>query len=102
MPKASYKTFHNIIDQTKLKAQYTLDAFAGWSWLMNKTFKGMQKRTFLAFSLGVNNILNNTEIVSGGFEQLRFDYAGNNVDKFAPKKFYAYGINYSLNVSLRF
>ena len=94
--------WHSIVDQTKLNAQHTLDAFAGYSWLMNNRFKGLHKRTFLLFNLGVNNILNNTDIVSGGFEQLRFDYAEKNVDKFPPKKFYAYGTNFFASIGLRF
>ena len=91
-----------IIDQTKLDAQYTLDAFAGYSWLMNNRFKSLKKRTFMTFSVGVNNILNNKSIVTGGFEQLRFDYQHLNLDKFPPKLFYAYGLNFSANVALRF
>ncbi len=94
--------WHGIIDQTKLKSQFTLDAFAGWSWLMNKDIKGLKKRTFLVFNFGVTNILNNTNIVSGGFEQLRYDYAEKNFNKFPPKKFFAYGTTYQASVSLRF
>ena len=69
---------------------------------MNNRFKGLHKRTFLLFNLGVNNILNNEEIVSGGYEQLRFDFAEKNVDKFPSKKFYAYGINFFASIGLRF
>lgn len=94
--------WHEIIDQTRLKAQSTVDAFAGYSWLLNKSFKGMRKRTFLALSFGVTNILNNKNIVTGGFEQLRFDYVDKNVDKFAPKKFYSYGTTYNASIALRF
>lgn len=98
----SSKEWKQIIDQTQLPAQYTLDAFAGYSWLMNNRFKTLRKRTFMTFSVGVNNILNNTNIVSGGFEQLRFDYQHINLDKFPPKLFYAYGLNFSANIALRF
>jgi hypothetical protein len=94
--------WHEIVDQTKLNSQYTVDAFAGYSWLMNKRFKGLKKRTFLLFNVGVNNILNNTNIVSGGFEQLRFDFAEKNVDKFPSKRFYAYGLNFFASIGLRF
>jgi hypothetical protein len=94
--------WHRIIDQTKLESQYTLDAFAGYSWMMNRKFKSLKKRTFLVFNVGVNNILNNRSIVSGGFEQLRFDFAGKNVDKFPDKRFYAYGINFFASVGVRF
>ncbi len=93
--------WHNIVDQEKLSSQYTLDAFAGYSWLMNNKFK-MKNRTFLVFNVGVNNILNNENIVSGGFEQLRFDFAEKNVGKFPARKFYAYGLNYFASIGLRF
>ena len=94
--------WHSIIDQTKLKSQYTLDAFAGYSWMMNRKFKSLKKRTYLAFNLGVNNILDNRNIVSGGYEQLRFDFAEKNTNKFPDKRFYAYGINFFASVGLRF
>ncbi len=92
---------NDILAQERLKSQYTLDAFAGYSWMMNNKFK-MKKRTYLVFNVGVNNILNNQNIVSGGFEQLRFDFAGKNLDKFPPRRFYAYGINYFASIGLRF
>ncbi len=94
--------WNEILEQTKLKSQYTLDAFAGYSWLMNNRFKSLKKRTFLLFNVGVNNILDNRTIVSGGYEQLRFDFAEKNVDKFPSKKFYAYGINFFASITLRF
>ena len=97
----SSEKWHEILDQEKLKAQYTLDANAGWSWLMSNKFRKM-KRTFLVFTLGVSNILNNKNIVSGGYEQLRFDFVDRNVDKFPPKRFYAYGTTFNASVALRF
>ena len=93
--------WNTILGQERLQSQYTLDAFAGYSWLMNNKFK-MKKRTFLVFNVGVNNILNNKDIVSGGFEQLRFDFAEKNVNKFPARRFYAYGLNYFASVALRF
>ncbi|MBX2934085.1 MAG: TonB-dependent receptor [Ferruginibacter sp.] len=94
--------WHQIIDQTKLEDQYTLDAFAGYSWMMNRKFTQLKKRTYLVFNVGVNNILNNKNIVSGGYEQLRFDFAEKNADKFPAKRFYAYGINFFASVGIRF
>ncbi len=94
--------WHSIIDQTQLESQYTLDAFAGYSWMMNRKFKSLKKRTYLVFNVGVNNILDNRNIVSGGFEQLRFDFAEKNIDKFANRNFYAYGINFFASVGVRF
>lgn len=94
--------WHNIIDQTRLESQYTLDAFAGYSWMMNRKFHSLKKRTFLVFNLGVNNILDNKKIVSGGFEQLRFDFAEKNTNKFPDKRFYAYGVNFFASMGVRF
>ena len=94
--------WHSIIDQTRLKSQYTLDAFAGYSYMMNRRFKSLKKRTYLVFNLGVNNILDNRNIVSGGFEQLRFDFAEKNIEKFGNRNFYAYGINFFASVGVRF
>ncbi len=92
----------NIVNQTQFKGQYTLDAYAGYSWLMNKKFKSLGKRTFLFFNAGVSNILNNRTIVSGGYEQLRFDFAEKDPQKFSDKRYFAYGINYLVSVGLRF
>ncbi len=98
----SSEQWGKIIDQTKLPTQYTLDAFAGYSWLMNRKFSSLKKRTFLVFNLGVNNILNNQNVVSGGFEQLRFDFGSKNVDKFPERRFFAYGTNFFASVGVRF
>jgi TonB dependent receptor len=101
VPEGS-EQWHQILDQTELEDQYTLDAFAGYSWLMNRKFNKLKKRTFLVFNVGVNNILNNTNIVSGGYEQLRFDFAEKNTNKFPDRRFYAYGINFFASVGIRF
>ena len=51
--------------------------------------------------MSINNLLNNRDIMSGGYEQLRFDTDTKNVDKFPPKFFYAMGLNFSANLTLR-
>jgi hypothetical protein len=94
--------WNQIIDQTRVPSRFSLDVFAGWSWRMNNRFPALKKQTFLVFNLGINNILNNTNIVSGGFEQLRFDFAEKNVDKFPDKRFYAYGTTFFASMGLRF
>ncbi len=96
------KEWHDITDQTQLKSQRTLDALVGCSILLNNKFKGLHKRTFLVFNFSVNNILNNKDIVSGGYEQLRFDFAERDPQKFSDKRYYAYGINFLASVALRF
>ncbi|MCZ2225081.1 MAG: TonB-dependent receptor [Chitinophagales bacterium] len=90
-----------ILAQTKLADDYTIDFFGGWSWKLPRSF-GFKKATYLVFNLGINNLLNNKNIISGGFEQLRFDYADKNVNKFPSKYYYAYGLNYFGSVTLRF
>jgi hypothetical protein len=94
--------WNEILDQTQLPSQYTLDLFAGYSLLLNRNIKELKKRTFLQFNVGINNILNNENIVSGGFEQLRFDAAEKNVNKFPDRRFYAYGLNFFASMGLRF
>jgi hypothetical protein len=91
-----------ILDQQQLSAQTTVDLFAGYSWLMNRKYPSMKKRTFLVFNVGINNLLNNENIVTGGFEQLRFDFSEKNIGKFPDRRFYAYGLNFFASMGLRF
>ncbi|MEP7317652.1 MAG: TonB-dependent receptor [Panacibacter sp.] len=93
--------WHDIIDQTRFKSQYTVDFFAGYSYKLPHTF--VDKRSvFLVFNAGVNNLLNNKDIVTGGFEQLRFDFDTRNPKQFPPKLFYAYGLNFFVSATVRF
>ena len=55
----------------------------------------------------VDNILNNKNLVTGGYEQSRSDFtaSGNaRAYKFSrnPKKYYAYGANGLLNITYKF
>ena len=93
--------WYKIINQTEYKEQFTVDFFGTYSWKLPKSL-GFKKAHFLAFNVGVNNLLNNKDMITGGFEQLRFDYENKNVDKFPPKLFYAYGLNYFASVAYRF
>ncbi len=99
------ETFHDVIDQQELPAQYTIDAFAGYSWRIPHAYIGSgfkRKAVYLSMYAGVNNILNNQDIISGGYEQLRFDYSTSDINKFPPKYSYAYEINYFVSIALRF
>jgi hypothetical protein len=93
--------YHEIIDQTAFDPQFTLDFFGGWSWKVPRKY-GLGKNTFIVFNLGVNNLLNDKNIVSGGFEQLRFDFENRNINKFPAKLYYSYGTNYFFSVTFRF
>ena len=89
----------NILDQTLLPDQYSVDLSAGSS--IRIKFPGSVKSRVLMIYASVNNLLNNRHILSGGYEQLRFDIETKNLDKFPPKFFYAMGLNFSINVTLR-
>lgn len=94
--------YNSIVNQQKFDGQYTVDFFGGYSWLMPKKLSVANKRTYLVFNVGINNLLNNKKIISGGFEQLRFDELGKDVNKFPPRYFYAYGANFFASVTFRF
>ena len=94
--------------QSKGKGGFMLDASIG------KTIRLPHGRQ-LSINLMLTNILNNQKICTGGYEQSRSDYTvkeenGQTVKnnarayKFSlnPKKYYAYGINGMLNLTLRF
>lgn len=101
MPTTS-ESYQKIVMQEKLPSMFTIDLFAGKSFLLNRYFRNLPNRTFLNVNIGVNNLLNNQKIITGGFQQLRFDYATKNPDRFPPKYFYAYGTNFFVNLTLRF
>lgn len=93
--------YGQIIRQQRLKGQFTMDIFAGYSWLMNNQFSNLKKRHFLVFNVGVSNVTNNKKFITGGFEQVRFDFNEKNVDKFPPRYFYGYGTTYFISIAYR-
>ena len=94
--------WHQIYDQEKLPAAFTIDLNAGKSFDVSHYYKKLKHRTLLVFNGGITNLLNNQDIKMVGFEQLRFDFTGHNPDKFPNKYAYAYGINYFVSASLKF
>ena len=82
-----------ITQQEKLKAGATIDVSIGKSWKF--------KKYFLNFNFSISNLLDNQEIITGGYEQSRFDFATKNLAKFPPKYYYSFGRTYFLNVSFR-
>ena len=54
------------------------------------------------FNLGINNILNNRDIMVFGQQQNRFDYDNYNVNKWPNRIRYAQGIKINFNVGIRF
>lgn len=84
--------WNQVLDQTKLDDQYTVDLYGGKSFRI--------KKYTLNWSLNINNLLNNKSFVTGGFEQLRYD--PKDINKFPPKLSYHLGITYYTTLSLRF
>ncbi len=91
--------WNEIINQEKAPSGFTLDFFGG------KSFK--LENYYLYFLVGVNNILNNTDLITGGFEQYRYriveDAYSQTPDphEFPRNYFYAYGLNYYISLTLR-
>ncbi len=85
--------FRKIIDQQKLDAAVIVNAFV---------FKGFEiAKQHFTLSVGVNNLLNRKDIVSGGFEQMRFDFETKDIDRFPPRYYYLQGINYFISLTYR-
>ena len=95
------ENFANIINQERLKGQFTMDISVGYSWLLNNQFKNLKKKFFLVFNASVSNVTNNKNLVQNGFEQLRFDYFEKNPGKFPARYSYAYGTTYFVSVAFR-
>ncbi len=85
--------WNSILAQEKLPANYTVDLFVGKSW--------RKKDLMIYLNVGVNNILDNTNFRTGGYEQTRFDTRNQDVGKFPPKYFYAYGTNYYISLTFK-
>lgn len=93
--------WNRILQQEKADGQFTVDFFGGKSWKLNDRFKSLKRNTFLVLNVGVSNLTNNKKLITGGFEQLRFDYTEKNPESFAPKYFYSFGTTYFVNLILR-
>jgi hypothetical protein len=91
--------FTEILQQTQWPAQYTINLFAGYN------FKAPYKRiagTWITVYAGVNNLLNNNGMVSGAYEQLRFDFENKNRNTYPPKIWYAQGATFYISVNFRY
>lgn len=86
--------FRGLIDQEKVDAQFTMDVFGGKSFKFGKYF--------IFLNVGVSNVLDNKDFITGGFEQLRFDVRERQPDAYPTRYFYNFGLNYFANVSFRF
>ncbi len=91
----------DILSQERLPGQMTMDISGGYSWRLNNRIKSMKRPTYLNFNLGISNLFNNENMTTTAFEQLRFDYTDNDVNKFPAKYGYAFGTTFFLNIVYR-
>ena len=86
--------------QEKLKGGFMLDASIG-------KLIYLKNRKSLNFNLSLSNILNNREMITGGYQQGRLPIADDaldrsSMDKFPNKYYYAWGFNFFFNVGFKF
>ena len=83
--------------QEKFAPAFLLNASIGKSWYINRKYN-------FGFSLNVQNILNNRNVKTGGYEQTRLIDSATKTRyyRFDPKYFYMQGVNYMLNLYFRF
>lgn len=90
-----------VLEPNKLPCSFFLNVNAGKSWVIGKYY--------VLVSATVNNILDNTKYITGGFEQTRNakfpDFVQDNDREFTlfgPKYWYTQGRSYFVNVQFRF
>ena len=83
--------------QEEFDPVFLLNASIGKSWYIDRKYN-------FGFSLNVQNILNNKNVKTGGYEQTRLidSASGQRYYRFDSKYFYMQGINYMLNLYFRF
>lgn len=83
-----------LTEQQKLKGGYTLDLSIGKSWKIGNNYFGI--------NANINNVLDKKDLITGGYEQMRYDNVTHNINKFPPKYFYSYGRTYFIMLTFRF
>ncbi|MGL4852739.1 MAG: carboxypeptidase-like regulatory domain-containing protein [Phocaeicola sp.] len=98
-PSMTDQEILDIRSQEKFNNAFTLNASVGKSWYINRTYT-------LGFSLDARNLLNNQNIKTGGYEQIRLlknnEESIQKYEAFDAKYFYMFGTTYYLNVYFRF
>ena len=87
-----------MAEQEKFNPAWLLNLSVGKSWYIQRTYQ-------LGFSLNAKNLLNNTWVKTGGYEQNRIvknTVAKQQFYRFDSKYFYMSGFNYMLNIYFRF
>lgn len=84
--------------QEKFKKAWIVNLSIGKSWYIKRKYQ-------VGFNLNVNNVLNNKNVKTGGFEQSRMVDNTRSKEcyyKFDPKYYYMPGLNYMINLYIRF
>ncbi len=84
--------------QEKFDPAFLVNASVGKSWYIQRKYQ-------IGFSLSAKNLLNNTSVKTGGYEQTRLVDNTSSKERyyrFDPKYFYMSGMNYMLNIYFRF
>jgi hypothetical protein len=92
--------WHQLLDQEEAPAAFAVDVFLGRSFLIAKTTKRSSRNTLLYFNAGVNNLLDNKDIIVQGTEQLR--YEDGKPGMFPAKYSYGMGRNYFISLTLKY
>jgi len=85
--------WRSILEQEKFPAAFTVNLFGGKSWKIDDTF--------IYLNIGINNLLDKQDFITGGFEQARFDFETKDVDRFPSRYFYSFGRTYFVNLAVR-
>lgn len=88
------EVYHRIVDQTRLKGQFTLDFSISKSWKI--------KKNLISFNISITNITNNTNLVTSAWEQYRFDYRAYSSTKYQNKYYYAFGTTFFAGINYTF
>jgi len=86
--------YQQIVDQTRLKGQFTLDLSVSKSWRI--------KRYTIGFNLNITNITNNKNLVTTAWEAYRFDFANYNTALHQNKYYYAFGTTFFAGFNFTF
>ncbi len=80
-----------LLEQEKLDNGYTVDIYGGKSWKI--------KNYYIGLNISLNNLLNATDLASGGYEQFRYDT--DDISKFPPRYYYIFGRTFYINLTFR-
>lgn len=101
VPKNS-ELWNSIVAQEKLPGAFTSDLYISRPINTRPISKALHRSTSLFLSLGITNIFNKKDIKVSGYEQLRYDFQNRTPDKFSNFYDYAFGTNFSANLTFRF